>query len=134
MVTFNRDLNMLALILLFMSIIPTTLTSNHAALHLPLYRREGRFTHHELANLTQLHDTLLKIEHRYSRSHRVIENNGLVRRWNSQHEDGAMLDEAGLTGQWYDTRTTSFSSQHAKLTIWVTTGSPKSRLATLLRR
>ena len=79
-------------------------TSNVEAIHLPIYRRDGRLSKHEPANLSSLAGVLKQVEVRYARSYRDVEHNGLVRRWHQKDptiEDVAMFDDLGQAGTWY---------------------------------
>ena len=73
-------------------------------IHLPLFRRGGRFSHHELANLTYLTNVLADIEVKYARSYRAVEGNRLVRRWRDSksrdENDPEVIEVAGREGRW----------------------------------
>jgi hypothetical protein len=72
-------------------------------IHLPLYRREGRFTHHAPANLTYLTEVLRDVEARYMRSTRAVDGNSLVRQWRRRDrldENDEQLVIGGGNGGW----------------------------------
>ena len=92
------------LILCFTFIAACTAAFISPGIHLPLFRRGGRFSHHEPANLTHLAQILHNVEAKYARSYRAVEGNRLVRRWR-EHEvrdenDPEVIDVAGREGQW----------------------------------
>ncbi|KAH0829859.1 hypothetical protein AYO21_10167 [Fonsecaea monophora] len=76
-------------------------------IHLPLYRRGGRFSSHESANLTHLSSILEAAEAKYGRSYRAIEGNRLVRRWHASsfedENDPEVVDVVGGVNRWYTT-------------------------------
>jgi len=76
--------------------------AENVGLHLPIYRRGGRFARHELANLTSLSETLSRIERRYARTYSDVDGNRIVRRWHDGPDsaDDYMLDGAGIDGNW----------------------------------
>ena len=82
--------------------------SYHPAIHLPLFRRGGRFSRHEPANLTYLADILQAAEAQYARNHRQVEGNRLVRKWRTNgatdENDPDLIDVAGHENRWYETR------------------------------
>ena len=71
-------------------------------IHLPIYRRGGRFARHEPANVTALLRTLSRVEARYARTYTDINGNRIVRRWRDGPDsaDDFMLDCAGQDGNW----------------------------------
>lgn len=73
-------------------------------IHLPLFRRGGRFSRHEPANLTHLAEILASVEAKYARSYRAVEGNRLVRRWRESLEkdenNPEVIDVVGRHGQW----------------------------------
>lgn len=73
-------------------------------IHLPLFRRRGRFSRHEPANLTYLAEILSSVEAKYARSYRAVEDNRLVRRWRESLEkdenDPEVIDVVGHDGRW----------------------------------
>ncbi|OAP55639.1 hypothetical protein AYL99_09791 [Fonsecaea erecta] len=76
-----------------------------SVIHLPLYRRGGRFSCHEFANLTHLSAALHSAEAEYGRSYRVIEGDRLVRKWDVRAlRDANDPDVVGVVGgmnRWY---------------------------------
>lgn len=73
------------------------------SIHLPLHRRGGRLSTHDLANLTSLSNILALAEAQFARSHREIEGNRLVRRWRSlgrDENDPFLIDVAGRSNRW----------------------------------
>lgn len=79
-------------------------TTDQPAVHIPLFRRGGRFARHQPANLTRLGDVLKNIEAKYARSYREIEGNGLVRRWRENEafdeNDPELIDVVGREDRW----------------------------------
>jgi hypothetical protein len=77
---------------------------NSPGIHLPIFRRGGRFSHHAPANLTYLSQVLADIEARYARSYRAVEGNQLVRKWRKNEEldenDPQLVAVAGQRGRW----------------------------------
>ncbi len=73
-------------------------------IHLPLFRRGGRFSHHEPANLTHLTQILNDVETKYARSQRAVEGNQLVRRWRrsdgGDENDPEVVDVTGHKNRW----------------------------------
>ena len=73
-------------------------------IHLPLFRRGGRFSYHEPANLTYLTQVLSDVEAKYARSYRDVEGNRLVRRWrhsvSRDENDPELIEVAGRDGYW----------------------------------
>lgn len=82
-----------------------TTASGHGV-HLPLYRRGGRFLRREAANLTYLGEIMHQVEARYSRTHRQVEGNHLVRQWRVKEQeaedenDENLIDVAGYDNRW----------------------------------
>ena len=92
-------------ILLLLHLLPTCVAqSTTPGIHLPLYRRGGRSSYHEAANLTNLAQILHNVEAKYARSYRTVEGNRLVRRWHESvtrdENDPEVIDVAGRDGQW----------------------------------
>ncbi|KIW14627.1 hypothetical protein PV08_07411 [Exophiala spinifera] len=79
--------------------------SGYGALHLPLYRRGGRLSRHETANLTRLAAIVSEVEARYARCQREVGNNRVVRRWRpyegKDENDPQLIDVAGHQDRWY---------------------------------
>ncbi|KAJ9605411.1 hypothetical protein H2200_010068 [Cladophialophora chaetospira] len=86
-------------------IAPAFSQSTSPGIHLPLFRRGGRFSLHESANLTRLTGILHDVEAKYARSQRAVDGNQLVRRWRSSEgrdeNDPEVVDVAGRDNQWY---------------------------------
>lgn len=80
--------------------------ANGHGIHLPLYRRGGRFLRRDAANLTYLGEIMHQVEARYSRTHRQIEGNHLVRQWRVKEQeaedenDENLIDVAGYDNRW----------------------------------
>lgn len=75
-----------------------------SALHLPIHRRGGRFTHNRPCNITWLGELVAATEHRYSLTYRDVEQNRLVRKWQSKADavdDEHLLQSAQGDGSWY---------------------------------
>jgi hypothetical protein len=76
----------------------------HAAVHLPLYRRGGRLSRHEPANLSHFATLLAEAEAQYALSYREVEGNRLVRRWRphegKDENDPSLIDVAGWQNRW----------------------------------
>lgn len=91
-------------ILCFTFIIPSLSLSTSPGIHLPLFRRGGRFSRHETANLTHLTQVLNEVETRYSRSQRAVNGNQLVRRWRrskgGDENDPEVIDVTGCEHRW----------------------------------
>lgn len=105
--------------------------ANAPTIHLPIYRRGGRFARHELANITALTRTISQVEERYSRTYTDVDRNRIVRRWHDGliYRDRHMLDEAGLQGLWYasSSGTTCFFPDQARYTK-LQVGEPRQTL------
>lgn len=73
-------------------------------INVPIHRRGGRFSKHEVANFTRLQEVLRQTETRYSRTYRDVGDNSLVRRW---APSGGIIEHDGLLasldsqGSWY---------------------------------
>ena len=69
-----------------------------------MFRRGGRFSRHELANLTHLTQILHDTEAKYARSYRTVDGNRLVRKWRESEfvdeNDPEVIDVVGRDGQW----------------------------------
>lgn len=79
-----------------------TVSAENTGIHLPIYRRGGRFARRELANLTALSRTLSRLERRYARTYSDADGNRIVRRWRDGPDsaDDYLLDGAGIDGNW----------------------------------
>lgn len=73
-----------------------------AGIHFPLFRRSGRFSLHQLCNITELSTTLSQVEARYSRTCTEAEQNKIVRRWQvgPGRADDYLLNGAGCSDTW----------------------------------
>jgi len=91
-----------AIELLLFCIFTVEIWAGAPAIHLPIYRRGGRFVHHELANITSLATVVSQIEKRYASTYTDLDGNRIVRRWHDGplYEDRYMLDRAGTEGVW----------------------------------
>jgi hypothetical protein len=91
--------------ILCLSLITTSLPQpTSPGLHLPLFRRGGRFSVHEPANLTYLTQILNDVEAKYARTYRAVEGNRLVRRWRQSEakdeNDPEVIGVAGRENSW----------------------------------
>lgn len=71
------------------------------AMHLPIYRRRGRFVQSEIANLTSFSQSLSSVTFKYLHFGRVIDGNRLHRAWSTDDKaDAHLFSEAGIDGRW----------------------------------
>ena len=73
-------------------------------IHFILKRRGGRLLRNEVVNLTRILDIVEKTESRHARTHRVIEDNRVKKRWTSSTtgttRDEVLMKDAGGGGNW----------------------------------
>jgi hypothetical protein len=69
------------------------LSAKAEGIHLPIHRRDGRFSNHAPANFPELSNAIAKPEARYVSSYQDVALNGLVRRW---HQDDSLLDDVDI--------------------------------------
>lgn len=73
-----------------------------AGVHLPIFRRGGRFARHESANITSLSATLSMVEAKYARTYTDVDGNRIARRWQDggHGSDEYLLSSAGSDDAW----------------------------------
>lgn len=79
----------------------TSALFDNTAVHLPVFRRGGRFARHENVNLTALLSLLHEVELKYGQTEREFAGNRLQRRWKADADDAALFTGIGTIGGWY---------------------------------
>jgi hypothetical protein len=95
-------MSLLSHILLIGLAVLSTTRADGTVIHLPLYRRGGRFAGHEAANLSYMDEVLRGVEASFAQTSRKVESNRLVRKWQNSYgeNDPNVFDVAGHGNRW----------------------------------